>query len=175
MGEVGGLQARTAIMWLPLLILPLMATAAPSPTSSSSSSGGSSLAGLAASGAAGVVLGMAFAPQPDCRDVGIDANLCAVMYDEEKCLRSGAFKSLLPAEQGKLPILTRGLRRNDVESLIVRDRCKLELGVPADLVIDRMPWWKVGNKFVDSLDDDYEDMNEAISAFRCTCRESMWG
>lgn len=28
-----------------------------------------------------------------------------------------------------------------------------------------MPWWKVGNKFVDSLDDDYEDMNEAISAF----------
>ena len=37
------------------------------------------------------------------------------MYDEEKCLRSGAFKSLLPAEQGKLPILTRGLRRNDAE------------------------------------------------------------
>merc|ERR1711990_382933 len=180
----GPLQARTA-MGLQLLLLPLLATAAPSPTSSSSSSsGGSSLAGLAASGAAGVVLGMAFAPQPDCRDVGIDANLCAVMYDEEKCLRSGAFKSLLPAEQGKLPILTRGLRRNDVESLIVRDRCKLELwdhaddldlGVPADLVIDRMPWWKVGNKFVDSLDDDYEDMNEAISAFRCTCRESMWG
>ena len=29
-----------------------------------------------------------------------------------------------------------------------------------------MPWWKVGNKYVDSLDDDYEDMNEAISAFR---------
>merc|ERR1712172_178551 len=111
---------------------------------------------------------MAFAPHPDCRDVGIDANLCAVMYDEEKCDRSGAFKSLLPSEQGKLPILTRGLRRNDAESLIVRDRCKLELwdhadnldlGVPADLVIDRMPWWKVGNKFVDSLDDHYEDMN----------------
>merc|ERR1712037_943464 len=139
----GPFQARSA-MWLQLLILPLLATAAPSPTSSSSSSsGGSSLAELAASGAAGVVLGMAFAPQPDCRDVGIDANLCAVMYDEEKCLRSGAFKSLLPGEQGKLPILTRGLRRNDAESLIVRDRCKLELwdhaadldlGVPADLV-----------------------------------------
>ena len=29
-----------------------------------------------------------------------------------------------------------------------------------------MPWWKVGNKYVDSLDDDYEEMNEAISAFR---------
>ena len=59
-----------------------------------------------------------------------------------------------------------------------------------------MPWWKVGNKYVNSLDDQYEDMNEAISAFRwcsicvwkfphvksftssdsrCTCRESMWG
>ena len=37
------------------------------------------------------------------------------MYDEEKCLRSGAFKSLLAGEQGKLPILTRGLRRNDAE------------------------------------------------------------
>ena len=95
-----------------------------------------------------------------CTLFQIDANLCAVMYDEEKCLRSGAFKSLLPGEQGKLPILTRGLRRNDAEvrgrifslenllvmsfqSLIVRDRCKLEvwdhaddldLGVPADLV-----------------------------------------
>ena len=29
-----------------------------------------------------------------------------------------------------------------------------------------MPWWKIGNKYVDSLDDDYEEMNEAISAFR---------
>merc|ERR1711928_174608 len=187
MGVVRSLQAGAA-MWRLVLILslPLMATAtaAPSPTSSSSSSGGSSLAGLAASGAAGVVLGMAFAPVPDCRDVGIDANLCAVMYDEEKCLRTGAFKSLLPGEAGKLPLLTRGLRRNDAESLIVRDRCKLELwdhaddldlSAPADLVIDRMPGWKVGNKYVDSLDDDYEEMNEAISAFRCTCRESMWG
>ena len=62
-------------MWRPLLILslPLMATAAPSPTSSSSSSSssGSSLTGLAVSGAAGVVLGMALAPEPDCRDVGV--------------------------------------------------------------------------------------------------------
>ena len=33
-------------------------------------------------------------------------------------------------------------------------------------VIDRMPWWKVGNKYIDSLDDHDEDMNEAISAFR---------
>ena len=62
-------------MWRLVLILslPLMATAAPSPTSSSSSSSssGSSLTGLAVSGAAGVVLGMALAPEPDCRDVGV--------------------------------------------------------------------------------------------------------
>ena len=37
------------------------------------------------------------------------------MYDEEKCLRTGAFKSLLPGEAGKLPLFTRGLRRNDAE------------------------------------------------------------
>ena len=62
-------------MWHLVLILslPLMATAAPSPTSSSSSSSssGTSLTGLAVSGAAGVVLGMALAPEPDCRDVGV--------------------------------------------------------------------------------------------------------
>ena len=54
-------------MWF-LLILPSMATAAPKPSSSSpSSDGSSSLAGLAT----GFVLGLAFAPQPDCRDVGV--------------------------------------------------------------------------------------------------------
>ena len=47
------------------------------------------------------------------------------MYDEEKCLRSGAFKSLLAGEQGKLPILTRGLRRNDAE---VSERIVFEIG-----------------------------------------------
>lgn len=48
-----------------------------------------------------------------------------------------------------LPMLTRGLRRNDAESLIVRDRCKLEVwddhdglerGERPSLVIDRTPW-----------------------------------
>merc|ERR1719285_770258 len=159
-----------------LLLLPLLANAAPSPASGQGSSSGSSgVGGMVAAGVAGTVLGMALAPSPDCEDVGIDRSLCAVLYDEEKCSRSGA-------------ILTRGLRRNDVESLIVRNRCKLELwdnhdglekGEAPDLVIDRTPWYVVGNKEVDSLDDDYESMNEAISAYRCTCRESMmskmWG
>ena len=47
------------------------------------------------------------------------------MYDEEKCLRTGAFKSLLPGEAGMLPLLTRGLRRNDAEVVRfdVKRRC----------------------------------------------------
>merc|ERR1719430_662246 len=168
-----------------LLLLPLLVNAAPSPASGQGSSSGSSgVGGMVAAGVAGTVLGMALAPSPDCEDVGIDRSLCAVLYDEEKCSRSGAFLSLTNGTQGVLPILTRGLRRNDVESLIVRNRCKLELwdnhdglekGEAPDLVIDRTPWYVVGNKEVDSLDDDYESMNEAISAYRCTCRESYWG
>ena len=74
--------------------------------------------------------------------------------------------------------------RNDAESLAVRDRCKLELwdsdtglkeGTAPNLVIDRTLRTVTGNKYVDSLDDDYEEMNEAISSYRCTCRESYWG
>ena len=69
--------------------------------------------------------------------------------------------------------------------MIVKDRCKLELwdqgdglekGATPDLVFDRTAWWNLlGDKFVNELDDDHDDMNEAISAYRCTCRESMWG
>ena len=72
-----------------------------------------------------------------------------------------------------------------LQSLIVKDRCKLELwdqrdglerGDAPDLVFDRTPWWNLlGDKYVNELDDDHEDMNEAISAYRCSCRESMWG
>eukprot|EP00092_Neocalanus_flemingeri_P070173 GFUD01086096.1.p1 GENE.GFUD01086096.1~~GFUD01086096.1.p1 ORF type:complete len:175 (+),score=44.23 GFUD01086096.1:98-622(+) len=158
---------------------------APSGTQTDS---GSSLGSMAASGAAGVLVGLVMAPSPDCKDVGIDRTLCAVLYDKEKCERSNNYLSILPGAQGVLPLInlhTRGLRANDAESLIVRDRCKLELwdkrdglekGSPPDLVIDRTPWWNVlGDKHVDELDDDYEEMNEAISAYRCTCRESMWG
>eukprot|EP00092_Neocalanus_flemingeri_P017312 GFUD01018724.1.p1 GENE.GFUD01018724.1~~GFUD01018724.1.p1 ORF type:complete len:175 (-),score=41.40 GFUD01018724.1:102-626(-) len=158
---------------------------APSGTQTDS---GSSLGSMAASGAAGVLVGLVMAPSPDCKDVGIDRTLCAVLYDEEMCERSNNYLSILPGAQGVLPRInlhTRGLRANDAESLIVRDRCKLELwdkrdglekGSPPDLVIDRTPWWNVlGDKYVDELDDDYEEMNEAISAYRCTCRQSMWG
>merc|ERR1712243_401707 len=97
---------------------------APSPASSdSSSSSGSSGLALAAAGVAGVVAGLALAPNPDCEDVGIDRTMCVVMYDKEKCDRTHSFLNLVPGAEGVLPLLTRGLRRNDMESLVVRRRC----------------------------------------------------
>merc|ERR1712058_47252 len=77
-------------------------------------------------------------------------------------------------------LLSRGLRRNDVESLVVRARCKLELwdshhglerGEQADLVLDRQQEFR--NLFVDSLAkvDEYKHMDEKISGYRCSCRE----
>ena len=104
--------------------------------------------------------------------------MCAALYDEEKCKRSEGFLELRNGDQGVLPLVTTGLRRNDVESLIVRYRCKLELwddsdgledGASPDLVIDRTSRTNLGrNKYVDSLadDDDYEHMDEKISAYR---------
>ena len=65
-----------------------------------------------------------------------------------------------------------------VKSLIVRYRCKLELwddsdglesGARPDLVIDRSSRTNLGrNKYVDSLadEDEYEHMDEKISAYR---------
>merc|ERR1712183_1110859 len=172
-----------------MLFLLVLGTVVAAPSSSSSDSGsGSSLGSMAASGAAGVLVGLVLAPSPDCDDVGIDRTLCAVLYDKENCDRSNNYLSILPGGEGVLPLInlqTRGLRANDAESLIVKDRCKLELwdkrdglanGSPPDLVFDRMPWWNVlGDKYVDELDDEHESMNEAISAYRCTCRGAYWG
>ena len=45
----------------------------------------------------------------------IQDNLCAALYDEEKCKRSEDFLELRNGDQGVLPLLTTGLRRNDVE------------------------------------------------------------
>lgn len=76
------------------------------------------------------------------------------------------------------------LRTNDAESVVVRDRCKLELwdqrtgltsGAAPDLVIDRTPWYVISDKYINSLADDHEEMDEAVSAYRCTCRQSYWG
>merc|ERR1719483_300253 len=143
---------------------------APSGTQSES---GTSLGSMAASGAAGVLVGLILAPSPDCDDVGIDQGLCAVLYDKEKCDRSSNYKSILPGVQGVLPLInlrTKGLRANDAESLIVKDRCKLELwdkhdglekASPPDLVLDRTAWWNVlGDKYVDELWDKHDGLEK---------------
>merc|ERR1712050_27584 len=85
-------------------------------------------------------------------------SVCAVLYDEEKCKVQSDHLVLGVGDQGVLPLLSRGLRRNDVESLVVRARCKLELwdshhglerGEQADLVLDRQQEFR--NLFIDSL------------------------
>merc|ERR1719309_879215 len=124
--------------------------------------------------------------EDECDDVGIEDSMCAVLYDEEKCKRSSSYLSLRSGDSGVLPLISTGLRRNDVESLIVAYRCKLELwdddqglekGIAPDVVVDRSSRLNLGrNKYVDSLadDEDLEDLDEKISAYRCTCRDSAF-
>ena len=45
-----------------------------------------------------------------CLAYQIDRSLCAVLYDEENCDRSGSFLSLMPGQEGELPRLTAGTR-----------------------------------------------------------------
>merc|ERR1712126_349652 len=91
-----------------------------------------------------------------CDMVEVPDSVCAVLYDEEKCKAQSDHLVLGGGGQGVLPLLYRGLRRNDVESLVVRARCKLELwgshhglerGEQADLVLDRQQEFR--NLFID--------------------------
>merc|ERR1712002_523361 len=63
-----------------------------------------------------------------CDMVEVPETVCGVLYDEEKCKADADYLVLGDGDQGVLPLLSRGLRRNDVESLVVRARCKLESG-----------------------------------------------
>merc|ERR1719427_2294017 len=81
---------------------------APSSSSSSSSSGSGALTNMA-SGAIGLAAGIALS-RTNCKDIGIDRSLCAVLYDEENCDRSGSFLSLMPGQEGEPPRLTAGTR-----------------------------------------------------------------
>ena len=120
--------------------------------------------------------------------------MCGVLYDEEKCKADADYLVLGDGDQGVLPLLSRGLRRNDVEvtimtgmiiltisfllqSLVVRARCKLELwdshhglerGEQPDLVLDRQQEFR--NLMVDNLAkvDEYKHMDEKISGYRYT-------
>merc|ERR1711936_426451 len=180
---MGSCLVTMTALTVSLLLSLLSSLVSASPLAASPSSGSAA----AAAGLAGLAPAAKIA-EDEYDDVGISDGLCASLYDEEKCSRSSSFLELRPGDQGVLPLITTGLRRNDVESLIVRYRCKLELwddddGLRdspdrPDLVIDRTSRLNLGrNKYVDSLadDDDYEHMDEKISAYRCTCRESTFG
>merc|ERR550539_1656016 len=134
------------------LLCPGLPSPAPLPASPSSDSV------VAAAGLAGLALAAKIA-EDECDDVGISDGLCAALYDEEKCSRSADFLELRPGDQGVLPLLTTGLRRTD---LVIDQTSRLNLG---------------RNKYVDSLgdEDEYEHMDEKISAYRCSCRESTFG
>ena len=41
--------------------------------------------------------------------------MCAILYDEENCKGDADLLELVSGDQGVLPLLSRGLRRNDVE------------------------------------------------------------
>merc|ERR1712168_937705 len=109
------------LLLLSLLSVISRARASPAPLPAGAGTAAVAAAGI---GAAGVALALS---EDECDDVGISDGLCASLYDEEKCSRSSSFLELRPGDQGVLPLITTGLRRNDVESLIVRYRCKLEL------------------------------------------------
>merc|ERR1719147_459147 len=168
-----------------LAVISVLCILLSSKLSLSSPTGADAAAAAAAAIAGGALI--AKVAEDECDDVGINDNLCAALYDEEKCKRSEGFLELRNGDQGVLPLVTTGLRRNDVESLIVRYRCKLELwdddkglekGATPDLVIDRTSRTNLGrNKYVDSLADEeeYRALDEKISAYRCTCRESTFG
>ena len=72
--------------------------------------------------------------------VQISDGLCAALYDEEKCSRSADFLELRPGDQGVLPLLTTGLRRNDVESLIVSYSQASALSLVRSLKTLRSDW-----------------------------------
>eukprot|EP00091_Calanus_sinicus_P001702 TRINITY_DN11720_c0_g1_i2.p1 TRINITY_DN11720_c0_g1~~TRINITY_DN11720_c0_g1_i2.p1 ORF type:complete len:161 (-),score=64.36 TRINITY_DN11720_c0_g1_i2:73-555(-) len=128
---------------------------------------------------AGLSLAAQFA-HPTCDTKQVPDSVCAILYDEEHCKDDADLLELVAGDQGVLPLISRGLRRNDVESLIVHAQCKLELwdshhGLERqdrpDLVIDREQEFR--NLYVDSLArvDEYAHMDEKISGYRCSCRQ----
>merc|ERR1712179_557433 len=50
-----------------------------------------------------------------CDMVEVLETVCGVLYDEEKCKADADYLVLGDGDQGVLPLLSRGLRRNDVE------------------------------------------------------------
>merc|ERR1719281_1690105 len=92
---------------------------------------------------------------------------CAVLFDEN-CCDTGETNFVIPrGGQGKMCGSLSGLNplssckgprlENDVESFIVMPGCTLEV-------------WDEGDaNWIEELNDDFNDMNEDISSYRCTC------
>ena len=67
---------------------------------------------------------------------------CAVLFDEENCDTGSDQLRVRPGDWGRLSKwspFTSSLQRNDLESLIVRDHCKLELWDDDDGIDNRAP------------------------------------
>jgi len=118
-----------------------------------------------------------------CDTVGISNTDCAVLYDEENCDTGSDLLRVKDGDSGRLskwaPFSSK-LQRNDIESLIVRDHCKLELwddddGIdnrqPPDMVIDNTLFPVA--KYIDSFENiaSIRHLDESISAYRCSCKE----
>merc|ERR1711863_241178 len=114
--------------------------------------------------------------------------VCAVLFDENCCKGSATFHSIKIGEKGKLCSTSSSINPfssckgpdldNDVESMIVMPGCKLEGWDNEDgledakdrydqekLVLEarNSPHW------IEELNDDFDDLNEDISSYRCTC------
>lgn len=122
-------------------------------------------------------------PGDRCDTVGISNVDCAVLYDEENCDTGSDMLRVKPGDSGRLSKwspFTSSLQRNDLESLIVRAHCKLELwddddGIdnmqPPDIVIDNTLFSVA--RYIDSFENiaSIRHLDESISAYRCTCKE----
>merc|ERR1712062_372387 len=85
--------------------------------------------------------------------------VCAVLFDENCCKASDTFHSIRVGEKGKL--CSTGSSINPFSNCKdAKDRYEQE-----KLVIEarNSPHW------IEELNDDFDDLNEDISSYRCTC------
>jgi len=120
-----------------------------------------------------------------CVTVGISDEYCAILFDQDNCDMSSNLLKVKDGEQGRLgtrlgTLFTKKLKRNDLESLIVRAHCRLELwddddgidnGAKPDLVLDNT--YFTSPKYIDSFEkiSSIRHLDESVSAYRCFCKE----
>jgi len=127
-----------------------------------------------------------FSPSGEtCDTVGISDAYCAVLFDQDDCDMSSNLLKVKDGEQGRLgtrfgTLFTKKLKRNDLESLIVKAHCRLELwddddgidkGAKPDFVLDNT--FFSTSKYIDSFEkiSSIKHLDESVSAYRCYCKE----